>query len=413
MLDETMDEVSHRWPQVLPGGRAVLFTIVTGAGIRRIGHLSLGTGEHRVLLEGGWFARYVPTGHLVYLSESGLVAAPFDLDNPEPLGAAVPLPEEVRATSLYGLAHFDFSLDGTLAYVPGGLDAERSLVWVDRSGAVRLVTGKRRAYEDPRLSPDGRKIAVTIKEEGTHIWLHDMETDALMPLTSGLEEDQAPVWTPDGEALVHRRGLPSSIFRVSADGGGEPERLTSSPYDQWPGSWTKDGKALVYWEESTGSGFDIGLLRMNQEPTTEALLQTSANERAAALSPDGRFLAYVSDESGRPEVYVRAFPGLGGKAQISNDGGLQPLWARDGREIFYRDGDRMMVIAVSNEPAFAAEKPAVLFEGRFSGPLFGNPQYDVAADGRGFLMLQEEFQTRIHIVFNWFEELKERVPTNK
>jgi serine/threonine-protein kinase len=409
-LDPARDEVSHRWPQVLPDGRSVLFTIVTGKGIQRIGHLSLQTGEHRVLLEGGSFARYVPTGHLIYVSEGGLVAVPFDVDNQKPPGRAVPLLEEVTATSLYGSAHFDFSLDGTFAYVPGGLDAERSLVWVDRSGAARLVTDKRRAYEDPRLSPDGRKIAVTIKEVATHIWLYDLERDALMPLTSGLEEDQAPLWTVDGESVVHRRGLPSSLFWASADGGASPERLTSSTYDQWPGSWTSDGKTLVYWENSAASGFDVGLLKMDGERTVEPLLQTPANEFAGALSPDGRFLAYVSDESGRPEIYVRAFPDLGKKVQVSNEGGRQPVWARDGREIFYRNGHRLMAVAVSTESGFHSDRPAVLFERRFSGPLFRNPQYDVASDGRTFLMVEEEFPTRIHVVLNWFEELENRVP---
>jgi serine/threonine-protein kinase len=411
-LDNAMEEVSHRWPHILPDGRAALFTVVTQKGIQRIGVVSLKTGKHRVLIEGGSFARYVPTGHLVYVSEGTLVARPFDLENLQSRGAAVPLLEEVRGISLYGSAHFDFSLDGTLVYVPGGRAAERSLVWVDRGGDARLVTDKRRAYEDPRISPDGRKIAVTIKEEGTHIWIYDIDRDALMPLTSGPEPDQGPLWTADGEALVFRRGLPSSLFRVSADGGTAPERVTTSRNSQWPGSWSRDGNILVYWEETSVSKFDVGLLRMDRELTAEPLLQTSSNEHTGTLSPDGHLLAYVSDEAGRPEIYVRSFPGPGRKVQVSNDGGIQPVWARDGREVFYRNGYRMMVAAVSTEPLLHTEKPTVLFEGRFSGPLYRFPQYDVAPDGAGFLMVQEEFQTRIHVVSNWFEDLRERVPTH-
>jgi serine/threonine-protein kinase len=312
-LDEAMDETSHRWPQVLPDGRAALFTIVTRTGTRRIGVLSLETGKHRVLLEDGSFARYVPTGHLVYVSEGVLVAAPFNLENLEPTGAAVPLLEEVRGIALHGSAHFDFSMDGTFAYVPGGRAAERSLVWVDRSGSARAVTDKRRAYEDPRISPDGRKIAITIKEEGTHLWIYDLERDALMPLTSGPEPDQGPLWAPEGEALVFRKGLPSSLFRVSADGGTPPERLTTSSYSQWPGSWSSNAETLVYWEESPASGFDVWLLRMDRERKAEPLLQSSANEHAGTLSPDGRFLAYVSDESGRPESTCGRSLGRGGR----------------------------------------------------------------------------------------------------
>jgi serine/threonine-protein kinase len=407
-IDEAMDEAAHAGAQVLPDGRTVLFTIFTKKGTRRIGLLSLETGRHRVLLEGGSSARYVPTGHLVYASEGMLVAAPFDLEKLELSGAGVPLPEEVR-----GISHFDFSSNGTLVYVPGARAAERSLVWVDRSGITRFITDKRRAYEDPRLSPNGRKVAVTIKEGGTHLWVYDIERDALMPLTSGLDVDQAPLWMPDGKAVVFRRGLPSSnLFRVSADGGTPPERLTTGRFSQWPGFWSSDGKTLVYEERSPASGFDLWLLRMDRERTVEPLLQSSANEYTGVLSPNGSFLAYVSDESGKPEIYVRPFRGSGEKVQVSNEGGLQPVWARDGREIFYRNGDRMMVAAVSTEPFFRTEKPSVLFEGRFAGPQFRFPQYDVSLDGGRFLMVQEEFQTRIHIVFNWFEELRARVPTN-
>lgn len=411
--DASQGETSHRWPEILPGGKSALFTILTATGTPRIGLLSLETGEYRVLLEGGSFARYVPTGHLVYVRDGALVAAPFDLEGLELTGQPVSILEEVWTPPANGTAHLTFSRDGTFVYVPR-FGEESTLVWVDRRGAVRPITDTRRGFEDPRLSPDGQRLSVSIKEQGKlHIWIYEMARASFVKLSFGPDEDQAAIWTPDGKRLTFRRGLESNsnLFWQPADGSGPEERLTTSPFSQRASSWSPDGKMLVYRERR-----DLWLLDLVGEPKQRPFLETPFGEPFGVVSPDGRFLAYISNESGTWEIYVRPFPGPGGgKWKISNEGGIQPVWARSGREIFYRNGDKMMAIATETEPAFRAGTPVVLFEGKFHRPDVAFAQYDVAADGKHFVMIQdvESGPTQIHVVLNWFEELKQRVPSPK
>ncbi len=411
--DASQGETMHAWPEILPGGRVALFTILTSTGIPRIGLLSLETGEYRVLLEGGSFARYVPTGHLVFAREGALLAAPFDLESLEFTGEPVPILDGVWTNPTYGTAHFAFSPDGTLVYV-SPVAAERTIVWVDRAGAVRPITETRRVFEDPRLSPDGRRLAVTIREDGYHIWVYEISRDTMTRLSFGPGQEETPIWTPEGSHLVFRSGSPANLFWQPADGSLPAERLTTSERVQTPTSWSPDGKVLVYHERQPDQNFDIWYLTLDGEKATHPFLQTPFHDAGGVLSPDGRFLAYRSDESGKLEVYVRAFPGPGGKWQISNDGGLQPVWARSGREIFYRNGDKMMAVPVDTESAFQAGRPIQLFESKFALPSLFIAEYDVTPDGEHFVMLQdtEFWPTQIHVVLNWFEELKARVPTH-
>jgi len=410
--DATQGETSHRWPEILPDGKSALFTILTGPSVdgARIGLLSLETGEYRVLVDGGSFARYVPTGHLVYGSERVLLAAAFDLERLELTGSPVPILEGVWTNLTFGTAHFALSREGTLAYV-ASVAEERALVWVDRAGAVRPLTKEHRPYANPRLSPDGQRLAVKIED---HIWIYDMARDALTRMTFGPNQEYRAIWTPNGTRLTFRRDDPPSIFWQPADGSGESERLTKSENMQLPDSWSPDGKTLVYSEQGP-NGFDIGLLTLDSEPSSRLFLQTVFNEAGGVFSPDGRFLAYVSDESGRYEVYVRPFSGSGGKWLISNAGGVQPLWARNGHEILYRNGDKMMAVAVDTEPEFHAGRPVLLFEGEFYNSDKPFHFYDITPDGQHFIMLQEveSWPTQIHVVLNWFEELKARVPSAK
>lgn len=239
-----------------------------------------------------------------------------------------------------------------------------------------------------------------------------MARDSFVRLSFGPGDDQAAVWTPDSKRLTFRRGSISNIFWLPVDGSVPDERLTTSENVQRPCSWSTDGRLLVYQEVQAETGTDLFLLSLAGERFSRPFLQTSFDESAAVVSPDGRFVAYVSNESGRDEVYVRPFPGLGGKWQVSTGGGSQAVWARSGREIFYRNGEEMMAVPIDTEPEFRAGKPVFLFElslhasagaGRF-------PQYDVAADGERFVMIEEEPQRQIHVIQNWFEELKARVP---
>jgi hypothetical protein len=345
------------------------------------------------------------------VSEGVLLAVPFDLEHLAVAGEPSLVVDGVWTDPASGAAHFALSEDGTLAYI-SRRSVERSLVWVDRAGVLRPLTEIRRGFSDPRFSPDGQKLAVSIDEDG-EIWIHEMARDALVRLTFSQEDNQAPLWTPDGKRLTFQRGSPRNIFWQPADGSGEAERLITSPNYQRPSSWSPDGKVLVYLERTGGgSNEDLWVLSLEREPQYTPLLQSPFRERHGVISSDGRLFAYTSDESGTFEIYVRPFPGPGGKWQISNEGGTQPVWAHSGREVFYRNGEKMMAVAVETEPAFRAGKPRVLFEGEFHRPDLSFPQYDVAADDQKFVMIQElESRTQIHVVQNWFEELKERVPT--
>jgi len=416
-------EGSHRWPQILPGGRAALFTITVPSGRldeARIALLSLETAEWKVLFQGGSVARYMHTGHVVYASGGSLLAAPFDVERLEVMGPALPVLEDIRMNAGTGMAsaHFDVSSTGSLAYIPGyPRPSKRSLVWVDRQGTAEPATQQRRAYWGPRLSPDGTRLAVNIESSAakSDVWVVELLHEGWTRLTFQ-EANHLPRWSPDGRRLVfasNREG-PYNLFWVPADGSAPPERLTSSPDWQFPASWSPDGRHLAFQQNSESSN-DIWVLELDGDHGSRPYLATPFHERNAEFSPDGRWLAYHSNESGRYEVYVRPFPGPGQKWPISRGGGREPVWSRDGRELFYRSGDQMMVAAVQTEPTFRTGPPRVLFERLFV--LGGSPGYDVSPDGQRFLMIQEaeEQPERLQIVVipDWFEELKRLVPTER
>jgi serine/threonine-protein kinase len=419
--DPKKGELSHRWPQILPGGKAVLTTIWTSStfGAAQIDVLSLETGERRTLVEGGVYGRYVPSGHLVYARAGGLLAVPFDLKRLEVTGPPLPIVEGVAMTAITGAAEFGASADGSLAYVPGAeMGTERTLAWVDRKGAAQPLPAHPGGYWGPRLSPDGQRVAVAIVGPNPGLWLCELARGALL---TRLIETRAgisyPIWTPDGKRLTFSNllGAETNLYTMSADGSGGPERLTTSENYQSPGSWSRDGQVLAFTEADPTTGSDIWVQNLKGEHKPQPFLQTPANESGGMFSPDGRWLAYQSDESARWEVYVRPFPGSGAKVQISTEGGVEPVWARNGRELFYRNGDKMMVAAVETKPVFTAAKPRLLFEGHYEASPESLPaNYDVSPDGQRFLMIkaseQEQASTQINVVQNWFEELKRRVP---
>jgi len=424
--DVERGERQYASPEILPGGKAVLFSIWLGGTSFQTAVLSLETGERKVLLEEGTDSHYAPTGHLVYeLSGIGtLMAVPFDLGRLEITGDSVPILQGVRQAAL-GWADYSFSGNGTLVYVPGGSEEGLSrLVWVVRQGAVEPLGAPPHVYRHPRLSPDGEQIAVSIQEDSTDIWVYDIARQTLTRL-SFEGANQQPLWTPDGKRVTFRsnRAGPDNLFWKPADGSGEAERLTTSEFRQNPGSWSPDGQFLAFHqqpgvESSSSTGRDIWILPMEGERKPWPFLQTPFSEADPKFSPDGRWLAYVSDESGRREVYVQPFPGPGGKWQISTEGGTEAVWAGNG-ELFYRNenGDKMMVVDITTEPTFRAGNPRLLFEGFYQGGIGGNRAfYDVTPDGQRFLMVkageQETEAMQINVVLNWFEELKRLVPTD-
>jgi WD40 repeat protein len=413
-------EVGHRWPEFLPGGKAVLFVAGTAANNWtnvQVAVQVLGTGVRRNLIQSGTHPRYAASRHLIYAQAGNLMALPFDPKRSEATGTAVPVVEGVLQSTSSGAAQYSFSATGSLAYVPGGLRAtQRKLVWVTRNGAEQPLAAPARAYVYPRLSPDSRRVAVAIEEQETQVWLYDLSRETLTRLTFEGNTNLFATWTPDGKRIVFQSNKeePTNLFWQLADGGGGVERLTTSEYVHNPMSWSPDGQELAFTEINPSTGFDIWVLRLG-ERKAQQFLRSPLNESAPRFSPNGHWLAYVSDESGRQEIYVQPYPGPGGKWQVSADGGTQPVWNPNGRELFYRSGDRMMAVEITTQPGFSVGKPKLLFEGQYEPTVFTNPNYDVSPDGQHFLMLKRSESagtapTQINVVLNWFEELKRRVP---
>jgi len=418
----TKGENSHRWPEFLPGGKAVLFSAAMTSSTwvnPQVAVHSTATGERRNLVQLGTQPRYALSGHLLYAQAGTLMAAPFDPQRLALTGAAVPVVEGVLQSAISGAAQYSLSSTGSLAYVPGSMQADqRKLVWVTRNGAEQPIAAPARAYRIPRLSPDGRRVVVAIDEEGAQTWLYDLSRDTLTRLTFGGTVNQAPVWSPDGKRVVFQsnREGPLNVFLQLADGSGGLERLTTGPSPA-ANSWSSDGQLLAFVNVDPANGWDIWVLRLSDHKA-QPFLQTASNESAPRFSPDGHWLAYASDETGHSEVYVQPYPGPGGRWQISADGGTEPAWNPNGRELFYRSGRKMMAVEIATQPGFTAGKPRVLFEGDYLPTPLQFPNYDVSQDGQRFLMLKPSEQeaaapTQINVVLNWFEELKRLVPSAK
>jgi serine/threonine protein kinase/Tol biopolymer transport system component len=415
-------ENSNRWPEFLPGSRALLFTAGTAAANwinSRVAVRSAGTGEQRILIPGATHPHYALSGHLVYAQGVSLVAVPFDPQRLAVTGTAVPVVEGVLQSPVTGAAQYSFSATGSLVYVSGSVQSAQSrLVWVHRDGTEQTLDAPAHSYFNPRVSPNGREVAVTVTDKEAQIWLYDLLRETLTRLTFVGNVNNSPVWTPDGKRIAFNSNSSAkgalNIFWQLADGSGGIEQLTTSEFIQAPVSFSRDGQLLCFLEINPATGFDIWVLQV-RDHKAQPFLRTPFNESAPQLSPDGRWLAYISTESGRYEIYVQPYPGPGGKWQISTEGGTEPVWNPNGRELFYRSGNKVMAVEISTQPSFVAGKPRMLFEGPYLPTPLTNPNYDVSPDGQRFLMLKpsesaEAAPTQINVVQNWFEELKQRVP---
>jgi serine/threonine-protein kinase len=417
-------ELDHWWPHSLPGGRTVLFTIRSVTGGNDGGHvaaLDLATGTWKTLIRGGSQAQYMPTGHLVYVARGALWAIAFDLTRIETTGAAVMVVPEV-VTLATGTAEFDIARDGTLVYIArgGASTRPRTIVWVDRSGRETPTGVPPRAYVVVRLSPDETRIATEIEDQDQDIWVWDLARHTETRITTDLGQDETPVWTPDGHRLIFTsqagRAL-GSLFWQAADGSGAAERLIESPYIQRPSAVF--GSRLLFAQPS-----GLMALTLDNERSAVPLVPTPGTVDAA-VSPDGRWLAYVSIVSGMPQIFVSAFTDPSGRrTHVTPSGGSQPRWAGDSRELFYMaPGGALMGVTITPGPTFAAGTPTRLLDNSyFSGTGVAlasrGGMYDVTQDGRRFLMLKptgDPSQTMerpsIVVVKNWGEELKRQVPT--
>ncbi len=425
ILDPVQDERFFATPQLLPGGKDVLVTVYgSPPGLDRavVDVVSLSDGSRKMIARGGTAARYLPSGHLVYTNRSTMFAVPFDLEARETRGTAVPVLTDIAYDPAAGMPQFGISRDGTLVYrrhadSDGGAG---SLAWVDATGKSQALRLKPALYAGtPRLSPDGKKVSAVVRDGASQdLWVYDTERDAMTRLTYGTEAFASAVWSRDGRYIVFG-SIGNGLFWVRADGGGQPQQLVAGKSISFPFSFSPDGKRLAYYEVSgtaqiwtvpieQGDGLKAG--------TPERYLTTQFAETVPMFSPDARWLAYESNESGRPEVYVRAFPAQSGKWQISNSGGTWPIWSPNGHEILYRSGDQLMSVAyTATGDSFSPEKPKVWL------PTLGNAQaFDLASDGKRVLVVTSaaggnapKAEHTLVFVQNFFDELRRRVPLGK
>jgi serine/threonine-protein kinase len=437
--DRERGEIDHHWPEFLPGGEAVLFTIVSASGNienAEVAVLDLRSGTSKVLIRGGSHAHYVPTGlgspkraerdggHLVYGVAGTLRAVAFDLGRLEVVGTPAPVLEGV-VTTVSGAADVAVAANGSLVYVAGtaGGGGQQTIVSVDRQGRASPLPGlPLDSYRDVRVSPDGARLAVATQ---TDVWTYDLVRATLSRLTTDPAPDTRPIWTPDGQRIIFRSdraGYPE-LFSRAADGTGSDERLLARAKDllDLRGSgWSADGRQLLFTEVPASIQCAIGQMAIERPSDVKVLVKSEFCNDYAAVSPDGRWMAYHSTVSGRFEIYVERYPDLGGRQQISTSGGQRPLWSRNGRELFFGslDNRQMFVVPVQSGTTLVAGRPQVLFEFAMSAPAPGGRPYDIAPDGRFLIIRSGQSETEggtasnLIVVQNWFEELKRLVPVN-
>jgi serine/threonine-protein kinase len=406
-----------------------------GLDAAQIAVLDLDTGAQTIVLRGGGHAHYVSTGHLVYTAGGALRAVAFDVSRREIQGTPVTVLPRVLTTT-YGAGDYAVAADGTLVYVdaPGatssiGFGADRTLVWVDRAAREEPLAAPPRAYRQPRLSPDGTRIAVSIQDQEHDLWIWDLQRATLTRLTFAQGVDWFPLWTPDSRRIVFTSNTGEGgvdLFWMPADGTGKPVRLTSGDVADlhYATGLSSDGTHVVFSEIKPNARGDLLTVSLEGEHRVQQLLETQFDEQEGTVSPDGRWIAYESDSSGATEIYVRPFPAVaGGQSQVSTAGGRRPLWARDGRELFYQapaigpTSTLMRVPVEARGTVWSAGTPVALFQGRYFTGTQGRA-YDVSPDGRRFLMIKEagadqgDAGPQIIVVQHWLEELKRLVPTD-
>jgi serine/threonine-protein kinase len=402
-IDSANGERTHRTPHALPGGRAVLFAMATSDSESYddalIAVFATDTGQRKVLVEGGLYPRYSPSGHIVYGRNGTLFAIPFDASRLEVTGRPFAVLEGVMMSRNTGVANFDISASGDLLYTPGQADGgARTLHWVDRSGKAEKLPLPSRSYLHPRISPDGRRLAIEVEGSSHDVFVYDFASGVLTNFTAdGISH--WPIWSPDGKRIGYRSGPMGrfQLFQMPSDRSGRAERVDTPATSASTESYDPTGRAMAYTDSTYGRNSKVMITLLDGSAQPQPLEDSKFAQGSAKFSPNGRWLAYCTNESGRPQVYVKGFPG-GAKIQISTDGGFDPVWRRDGRELFYRNGDRMMAVPVAAGESFDNGRPQELWRGPYSpgmssscgAPGLTSSNYDVTPDGQRFLMIQDE-----------------------
>lgn len=427
LAPEDLDQASEgatkypAWAHFLPseaGARILVFTFGIETGQTMVVQ-DLVSSQRETLGPGAWPV-YSNSGHLIYATSpttSDLWALPFSLETLRATGEAFPVSENIRDATV--------AADETLVYLDiFGSAGQQQLVWVDRAGKqVEKIGQAQDRIRTAALSPDGRWVAVAVavaQDTNTDVWAWDLARSVSTRLSSAPEFEDAPVWSPRGDevAFSSLRAGNIDIYLRQADGSGEEEAVAATPQNEWPSDWSRDGKYLLYDQSDPETGRDLWYLERDEDGSgwePQPFLQEPSLQAAPKLSPNGRYVAYVSDESGQTEIYVQPFPEGGRKVTVSNSGGSQVRWSRDGKELFYVEGQKLMVVAVSAEGVFSAGLPTELFEHPGLRNSFNNPHYDVSLDGQRFILPEpvgydpaEAPQSTIRVVLNWFTEFQDR-----
>jgi serine/threonine protein kinase/Tol biopolymer transport system component len=428
-FNEERGDFSHRWPFAMPDGRSVLYSVgfrgMLNSNEAIIDVVDLETGQSKALVEGGYYPQFIPTGHLVFIRDATLFAVTFDPEAMELTGSPAPVVQGIVSNEGPGGAQYSYSLNGTFAYVGGVVELPKyPVVWVDREGASSILWDTEASYGAPALSPDGKRLALSVlRDDNWDVWVYDVEREVATRLTfdDGYDADQ--FWSHDGQYLFFSsdRDGQTRPYRKRADGSGEVERLSESELGFYPLSVSPDGRWVI--GESQTDNIDIAVLDLEAMGEPEVYLASEFMDRDPNFSPDGRWVAYSSNESGSYEIYVRPFPAAAGRWQVSDGGGRFPRWSGTGKELFYRTGEGIMVANIeASGDSFQVGKATTVFEGSYRGGMFGIAiggfifsDYAVAPDGQRFVMFPgsdgQSANTHVTMVFNWFDELANTLPT--
>ncbi len=417
-IDSTKKERTHRWPSFLPDGKHVLFTV----GIlsspdyyenASIDIVDINSGERKTIIKGASTAKYINSGHILFSRSGVLYVIAFDVDNLEVKGQPIPVVEGVYSELTTGITNYMVSDNGTLAYIPGPVEGgNRKIVKIDMKGEATTLDSTGHPYLEPRLSPDNKKIAVVIRDgEDFDIWIFDILRKTLSRLTFG-GLNRTPQWSPDGLNIAYMKRAKDGkigIFMKPYDGSGDEVELYKGDNRLYIDQWTRDGANLIIDNLNPNANSDLIVLPLKGDKKPWKYLETKLDEYEGNISPDGKWLAYLTNESGSYQVYVRSFPGKEGKWQISTDVAEEPRWSLDGKTIYYRKNSQIISVPISTSPMFSAGIPKTLFNGFPAVNVDSGISYDITSDGKYFITTSPvtgSIFKNISVVLNWTDEIK-------